>query len=86
MKKSIFITGIAGSGKSTISKAFQEAGYESYDIEDIDDMFVMVRKDTGELFIDYDNSDLQKVNNSRWICNTEKLKELIGNQKQEVAF
>lgn len=86
MKKSIFITGIAGSGKSTISKTFRDLGYESYDIEDLDDMFIMVRKDTGELFVDYDNSDLSKVNNSRWICNIEKLKELVDNQKEGIAF
>jgi len=87
MKKSIFITGIAGSGKSTISRALLALGYKSYDIEDdMYGLFMMVRKDTGEEYVDYDNADMEKVNNARWVCDTKKLKKLIENQTENMAF
>ena len=87
MKKSIYITGIAGSGKSTMSKELTALGYRAHDIEDDKcGLFMMVRKDTGERFMDYDNSDLQKVKNARWVCDLVKLKELIKKQSDELAF
>ncbi len=87
MKKSIYITGIAGSGKSTISKALKALGYETYDIEDDRyGLFIMVRKDTGERYMDYDNTDLNEVNNARWVCDKDKLKNLVNNQVNDLAF
>lgn len=85
--KKVFITGVAGSGKSTVSRELAVMGYPAHDIEDSDyDLFVMVRKDTGEIFKDYDNSDLEKVNAADWICDPAKLKTLLDKQTEEVAF
>ena len=39
MKRSIFVTGIAGSGKSSICKKLNILGYEVYDIEEPKGMF-----------------------------------------------
>jgi broad-specificity NMP kinase len=87
MKKSIFITGIAGSGKSTVSRALKNMGYEAYDIEDDQyGLFMMMRKDTGEKYTDYDNADPEKTKNALWVCDLVKLKELINNQASELAF
>jgi broad-specificity NMP kinase len=86
MKKSIFITGVAGSGKSSICKQLNILDYEAYDIEDIVGMFKMIRKDTGDDYEDYDNADIGKIKNADWICNKEKLKELVERQKKEKAF
>lgn len=86
MKKSIFITGVAGSGKSSISKELNRLGYQAYDIEELDGMFKMVRKDTGEDFADYDNADMDKVKNADWICDKNKLKELLQKQNDGTVF
>lgn len=87
MKKAVFVTGIAGSGKTTLSKSLRDLGYESYDIENDEfGLFKMFRKDTGERFVDYDNSDPEKTKNALWLCDIEKLKELIKNQKENIAF
>ena len=87
MKQSIFITGIAGSGKSTIAKELNILRYESYDIEDDQyGLFTMIKKDTGERYTDYDNSGITKVNNLLWVCDLGKLKALIDRQKKDVAF
>lgn len=87
MRKKIFITGVAGSGKTAVSQALGVLGYKAYDIEDDKyGLFMMVRKDTGEHFLDYDNSDLNKVNNARWICDITKLKELLDKQNEDLVF
>lgn len=86
MRKTIFITGVAGSGKSSMSKELNRLGYQAYDIEELDGMFKMVRKDTGEDFVDYDNADINKVKNAHWICDIDKLKELLRKQNDEVVL
>ena len=86
MERKILITGVAGSGKSTISKTLNILGYEAYDIENINGLFAMYRKDTGELFKDYNDADLEKVKNADWLCDVKKLKELLEQQKEDLAF
>ncbi len=87
MKKSIFVTGIAGSGKTTASETLNELGYEAYDIEKgICGLFEMYRKDTGERFEDYDNTDVEKMANAAWRCDIEKLKSFLSTQINEIAF
>jgi|GEM_PF-259143 len=84
--KKILITGISGSGKSTACKELLKIGNEAYGIEDVEGMFAMYRKGTRELFSDFDNFDPDKIKNSEWLCDIEKLKELMAQQKNEVAF
>ena len=84
--KSFLITGLAGSGKTTLSKTLSDLGYEAYDIETIPDLFKMYRIDTNELFYDYDNADLDKAKNSDWRCDPIILKQVLSNQQNEIAF
>ena len=86
MIRRYLITGIAGSGKSSVCKELTRRGYESYGIEDIDGMFAMYRKDTKEIFHDFDNSDPDKIKNSEWLCDVTKLKDLLSQQKISPAF
>jgi len=87
MKKAVFITGIAGSGKTTVSRALTAMEYKALDIEaDEHGLFRMVRKDTGEPYTDYDNADIEKVSNASWLCDITKLKELLDSQTEEIAF
>src|SRR5579872_5528801 len=86
LKNKVFITGIAGSGKSTICKELLKMGYEAYGIEDIEGMFAMYRKGTREIFTDFDNADPEKIKNSEWLCNINKLKKLLAQQRDELAF
>ena len=78
---------MSGSGKTTLSQTFNALGYEAYNIEHDDyGLFMMVRRDTGERYLDYDNTDLKKVANSRWVCDVTKLKKLLDGQKTDLAF
>lgn len=86
MKKSIFVTGVSGSGKSSISKELNRLGYKAYNIEELEGMFKMVRKDTREDFADYDNADIEKVKNADWICDKNKLEKLLQKQSNCIVF
>ncbi len=48
MKKSILITGIAGTGKTSIISFLQQQGYTAYSIEDIKGICRMIYRETGE--------------------------------------
>jgi dephospho-CoA kinase len=85
-KMAVLISGIAGSGKSTIARYLSLIGLEAYGIEDMNGMFKACRKDTGELFKDYDPSNMDHVQNMMWGCDVDLLKGLIENQKNEIAF
>lgn len=86
MKKSILVTGIAGSGKTTVANELRAMGHEAVDIEEVDGMFAMYRKGTNELFEDYDNADPEKIRNAAWLCDVTQLKALLREQRADVAF
>lgn len=86
MKQSILITGVSGSGKSEVSRQLKALGYETHDMDSVENLCVMVDKVTG-LPTPYDNSnDIEKMEKMRWLYKTDELQKLIANQKNEVAF
>ena len=83
MAKSILITGIAGSGKSSICRELNARGFRAYDIEDMTELFSMREKGTGAKAVTHDNNDLESVKRHEWICDIVKLKELIDSHQNE---
>lgn len=86
MNKPILITGVAGSGKSAVSDKLRTIGYKAFDIENIDGLFTMINKTTGQPFADYDNDDFDKVKQGEWICDLEKLKKIIQQNSDDLVF
>jgi len=86
MKKSILITGVSGSGKSSLSKRLNELGYKAYDMEEVPELFSMFDKKTGKPMIAHDNADLKKVLDMDWVCDTAKLAALIANESSSITF
>ncbi|HYF97051.1 MAG TPA: AAA family ATPase [Patescibacteria group bacterium] len=86
MKKSVLVTGITGTGKSTVCKELIKLGYEAYDIESIPGLFAMYDKHTGQLLKEDINDDLELTKKGYWICDKEKLKDLIDKQNDDLAF
>lgn len=82
----VLVSGVPGTGKSTVCREISKLGYESHDFEDYDGMFDMYRKDTGEIFDNYDNSNPENVKNADWLCDVSKLKDLLEKQTKEIAF
>lgn len=86
MTKKILITGVSGTGKSTVCKQLINLGYEAYDIENIEGMFEMYYKGTKNIFLGHDNSKPEDIKNAEWLCDEIKLKAFIEDQKSEIAF
>lgn len=86
MKKSILLTGTAGVGKTSLSNKLNELGYKSYDIDDVPGLFKMIHRKTKLPIKNHDNFDLEKVKAMTWICDIEKLKSFIMEEKNDLAF
>lgn len=86
MKERILITGVSGTGKTSVGKHLEIMGYESSDIENIEGMFEMYHKGTKNVFEYYDNSNPEHVKNAEWICDIDKLESFLKSQKSNSAF
>ncbi len=86
MNKSILITGVAGSGKSAVCNELKKLGYKTYGIEDMDGLFATVDKKTGKIADDRDNDDLESVKQYDWICDKNKLQQLISKNSKGIVF
>ncbi len=96
----ILLTGVAGTGKSTIAKALTEKGISAIDLHDVPGLFYWQDKVTKE------RVEYKPVNDKAWfktvdrVCDMDKLKELFaehgdivvagttgsGNQKEFLSF
>jgi broad-specificity NMP kinase len=86
MERKFLITGVSGTGKSTVCKRLQELGYEAADIENIEGLFGMYHKGTRKEFENYSNANPENIKNAEWICDVQKLKTILKKQKREIAF
>jgi Cdc6-like AAA superfamily ATPase len=77
--KKIYITGISGTGKTTISKELERKGFYSISIDEIPNLCYWINKNTKErVFTEVDlNKDF--IDTHDWICDTDYLKELMNN-------
>ncbi|WKZ24899.1 MAG: AAA family ATPase [Patescibacteria group bacterium] len=86
MAKQILITGIAGTGKSTICNELNKLGHKAFGIEDINGLFTITHKGTNKPFKNYDNDNLENVKQSDWICNKKRLQSLIRKNSEGIIF
>lgn len=86
MNKSILITGVPGSGKSSIVNELNKRGYKAYDIESIRGLFANVDKETGKVIRNHSDNDLEQVKRRDWVCNKKKLRKLLSRNKTGVVF
>ncbi len=86
MKKTILITGVNGSGKTTICAELKAMGYQACDMDKKRGLFMLVDKETREPIPSHDNANLGKVRATEWICDTAKLSSLIEADVEGVSF
>lgn len=78
--------GVSGTGKSSLSNELRRLGYETYDLDAMSDISMMLDKET-RLPATYDHhNDLEKVQKMEWVYVRERMEDLIAKQKDEIAF
>lgn len=83
MKKSVLITAVSGTGKSTVCKALHTMGYDAIDIESVDGLYELVNEKTGEVI----PGNLEQISEGvDWNCNKLRLEKLIASQTSELTF
>ncbi len=78
ISKNFFVTGISGTGKTTIAKELSKRGVKTVSIDEEPGLCVWKNKITGEV-IGYDVIlDQSFIEAHDWVCDVDKLKELMG--------
>lgn len=75
------ITGVAGTGKSSICRELQKQGYNAYDIDEVSGLCSWRSKKTGEVGNYYPNIGREWLDQHDWICDEDKLKSLFTDGK-----
>ena len=85
MNGKYFITGITGTGKSTLGNEFRKLGYEVYDIDTVEGLCHWKHKETG-IEAKYDTGvGKEWLEAHDWVCDEQKLKELLNkNLNQDI--
>jgi len=84
--KKVLVTGISGSGKSTACEILSEFGYSAHNIEELEGQYQAIDRTTGNPPINHDNDNLEKVKKIDWLCDVNKLRILIADDKEEFVF
>jgi adenylate kinase family enzyme len=83
MRKSVLITAVSGTGKSSVCKALHAMRYDATDIESIDGLYELVNEKTGEVM----PGNLEQISEGvDWNCNKQRLEKLVASQTSELTF
>lgn len=82
--KKIFITGISGTGKTTIYEELIKRNYYAISLDETDDLCYWVNRETKERIHGYFELNRDFTSQHQWICDIEYLKKLINLDKELV--
>jgi len=82
----VLITGISGTGKSTVAKALAEQEYKTIDVDKVDGLCHWFHRETG-VVVDYKAElNAEFVKSHAWLCDRKKLEQLISSNKTVLVF
>lgn len=80
----IYITGVAGTGKSSVITELNKRGIDAFDIDNRDMCYWI---DRNENMAEYKTGiGKEWIEKHDYICNTEKLRKLIDSQRSDLVF
>ena len=81
----IYVTGVPGTGKSTVRQALLERGYESHDVDE--GFAATYNKDTGQRVNEAEVVRTRAWHeNNEWLISLESVRELAEQTKDRIAF
>jgi GrpB-like predicted nucleotidyltransferase (UPF0157 family)/adenylate kinase family enzyme len=82
----IYITGVSGTGKSTVAQALKNRGYEVYSIDEIPGLCCWINKNNGKK-VDYEAVlNKQFIDTHIWVCDIEKIKQILTDKKGVIVL
>jgi broad-specificity NMP kinase len=81
----IYITGVSGTGKSTISKELKKRGIVSFDIDSISGLCHWRNKETGKRAQYKPGIGKVWINAHGWVCDLERLKNFLKKHKENIV-
>lgn len=86
MKKRYYITGVSGTGKTTLAKELQDRGYKAID-QDLFEYGLCAWKDknTNELIRGGHDLSREFIESHEWFCDGSKLKKMLD-ESDELVF
>ncbi|PIQ91742.1 MAG: hypothetical protein COV70_02100 [Parcubacteria group bacterium CG11_big_fil_rev_8_21_14_0_20_39_22] len=76
--KKIFITGISGTGKTTIAKELEKKGVYTIDVDEVEGLCTWIDKNRGQKASDDAILNDEFVSNHEWVCSVPQLIELMN--------
>jgi len=83
--KKVYITGVPGIGKSTVAEELNKRGVFAFDIDFVEGLSAWRNKKTNEVVIGDVEYTAQWLAEHDWICNVEKLKEALKQDKEIIV-
>lgn len=84
--RKVYITGVSGTGKTTIAKELEKRGFYVISIDEVDNLCFWIDQETGENHGGKEaEMSLDFVDAHDWICDIEYLNKLL-NKDVDIAF
>lgn len=84
--KNIFITGISGTGKTTIAGILKQKGFNAFSIDEVAGLCHWINKN-DKTIVDYEAKlDQEFINSHEWICDITQLKSLLKSSGQTIVL
>lgn len=81
----VYITGISGTGKSTIAHELDKCGIRALNLDDIPGLCQYRHKETKEQVFHDSNPTKEFIETHEWVCDVELLKKLINEKGNTVV-
>lgn len=83
--KTVYLTGISGTGKTTITQALEKKGHACISIDEVPGLCFWKNKSTKERVTEEVELNLDFVTSHDWVCDTEKLSRLLKEKSPSVV-
>ncbi len=75
--KKIYITGVSGTGKTTLAKELKKRGYHAISIDEVENLCSWVNQETGNTHMGEAELNPEFVDKHDWICDINLLKRMM---------
>ena len=84
--KTFFVTGVSGTGKSTVCRALAARGYATIGLDEVPGLSCWVHKKTREKLDKKADFSAEFLTTYEWVCDMKSLKELVQNKEEDFIF